>query len=49
MKTREEAKADAANKSGAVKTVKLPDGKDYKDGDIYTDPKTGQQSRVRVH
>lgn len=33
----------------AAKTVKLPDGKQYKDGDIYTDPKTGKKSRVKVN
>jgi hypothetical protein len=30
-------------------TVVLPDGKKYKDGDIYTDPKTKKKSRVRIN
>ena len=33
---------------GGPKTVKLPDGKIYKDGDTYIDPKTKQKSIVRV-
>lgn len=39
----------ADSESPKPKTVKLPDGKDYKDGDIYTDPKTGKKSRVKVN
>jgi hypothetical protein len=31
-----------------AKTVTI-DGKEYRDGDIYIDPKTGQKSRVKVN
>lgn len=40
--------ANAHHAEMGPKTAKLPDGKFYKDGDIYTDPKTKQKSIVRV-